>query len=320
MHDVPNHQRGSLGLNLGRLQARPEDTLLTERARSYLSNGPADAAALIGYVCNLPGAPKIVAEHLAKAMFAGRNEFIQEDSGHWRIAADLVEPASTYCASTFDAITTTTTALSTLSYVVVDVETTGSCAYGGDRITEVAAVVVRDGEIREVFETLVNPQRPIPAFVTRLTRITWDMVKDAPRFADVAPRLLDVLSGNIFAAHNANFDWRFVSSEFQRANATQLIGPRVCTVKLARTILPQLSRRSLDNVARYYGVEITARHRAGGDAIATAKCLVRMLDDAQDRGCSSWEELQVMLRNPPRRRRYRRRNALPTWVDKDTTA
>jgi DNA polymerase-3 subunit epsilon len=242
-------------------------------------------------------------------MFAGRRDFIQDDSGHWRIRDGHRSPD----------IGQRTTALSSLSYVVVDVETTGSCAYGGDRITEVAAVVVRDGKISEVFETLVNPERPIPAFVTRLTHITWDMVKHAPRFADVAPQLLDVLSGNIFVAHNATFDWRFVSSEFQRASATRLSGPRVCTVKLARTILPQLARRSLDNVARYYGVEITARHRAGGDAVATAKCLVRMLDDAQDRGCSSWEDLEVLLRHPPPRRRPRRR-ALPTWVDKDTTA
>jgi DNA polymerase-3 subunit epsilon len=308
-------------LNPGRLEARPEDTLLTERARTYLSNGPAEAVALIGYVCNLPGAPRIVAEHLAKAMFAGRREFVQDIAGRWLITADSApqppHPNATRAARSI--VSTTTTALSSLCYVVVDVETTGTRAYGGDRITEVAAVVVRNGEISEVFETLVNPERPIPAFITRLTNISWEMVKDAPRFADVAPRLLDVLAGNIFAAHNASFDWRFVSSEFQRATATQLTGPRVCTVLLARKILPQLPRRSLDNVARYYGVEIASRHRAAGDAVATAHCLLRLLADAQDRGCSSWEDLEVLLRNTPRKR-PRRRRAMPAPVDRDTTA
>lgn len=311
-------------MNPGRLEARPEDTLLTERARTYLSNGPAEAAALIGYVCNLPGAPKIVAEHLAKAMFAGRREFLQDSSGRWLVSDpwEGSQPPTHRGSprrSPADVVTTTTTALSSLSYVVVDVETTGTRAYGGDRITEVAAVVVRDGEVREVFETLVNPERPIPAFITHLTHITWEMVKDAPRFADIAPRLLDFLSGHVFVAHNASFDWRFVSSEFQRASATQLTGPKVCTVRLARKILPQLGRRSLDNVARYYGVEIAARHRAAGDAVATAHCLVRLLGDAQERGCASWEELEILLRNPPRRR-PRRRRAMPAPVDRDDTA
>jgi DNA polymerase-3 subunit epsilon len=320
---VSDSQRGSLGLNPGRLEARPEDTLLTERARRYLSSGPAEPVALISYVCNIPGAPYVVAEHLAKAMFAGRREFVQDSTGRW-LVNDPWEPTDDSrplppLHSRSCVVTTTTTALSSLSYVVVDVETTGTRAYGGDRITEVAAVVVRDGEVCEVFETLVNPERPIPAFITHLTNITWEMVKDAPRFADIAPRLLDVLSGNIFVAHNAGFDWRFVSSEFQRASATQLTGPKVCTVRLARKILPQLPRRSLDNVARYYGVEITSRHRAAGDAVATAHCLLRMLGDAQDRGCASWEDLEVLLRNPPRRR-VRRRRAMPGPVDRDDTA
>ncbi len=302
------------------LEARPEDTFLTNRARSYLSNGPADAVSLIGYVCNLPGAPTIVAEHLAKAMFAGRTDFLQDGSGRW-ILTNESQPVLAPGPLSSRTPRSTGNALAALSYVVVDVETTGTRAYGGDRITEVAAVVVRNGQVCELFETLVNPERPIPAFITHLTNITWEMVKDAPRFADVAPRLLEVLSGNVFAAHNANFDWRFVSSEFQRASATQLSGPRVCTVKLARKLLPQLPRRSLDNVARYYGVEITSRHRAAGDAVATAHCLVRMLADAQDRGCVSWEDLDMLLRNTPRRlRRPRRPSALPSPVDRDTTA
>src|SRR5256885_14482480 len=182
--------------------------------------------------------------------------------------------------------------LRSLSYAVVDTETTGGSMWFGDRITEVAAVIVKNGEIAHVYEQLVNPQRPIPPFITALTNITWDMVRDAPTFDQVAPGLMQVLEGNVFVAHNTNFDWRFLTNEISRATGHQLRGRKLCTVKIARKVLPQLSRRSLDHIARYYGVEIRNRHRAGGDAIATAKCLVRMLHDLSDRGCETWTDLQ----------------------------
>jgi DNA polymerase-3 subunit epsilon len=210
--------------------------------------------------------------------------------------------------------------LSDLSYVVVDVETTGGRAYYGDRITEIAAVVVKNGEIVELFETLVNPERPIPYFITQLTNITWDMVRDAPTFDRVAPDVVRVLEGNVFVAHNAMFDWRFVSAEVSRCAGQTLRGRKLCTVKVARKILPQLSRRSLDYVARYYGVEITNRHRAGGDALATAKCFIRMIDDLTDRGYNTWDDLDGLLRRPASRRKKRRPPGMPTPVTRDTTA
>ncbi|HMI42203.1 MAG TPA: 3'-5' exonuclease, partial [Gemmatimonadaceae bacterium] len=206
------------------------------------------------------------------------------------------------------------------SYVVVDTETTGGSHWSTDRITEIAAVVVRNGEIVEVFETLVNPRRSIPYFVSKLTNITWDMVKDAPTFDRIAPDIMRVLEGNVFVGHNAVFDWRFVSAEISRSTGRQLRGRRLCTVKIARTVLPQLSRRSLDCVSRYYGVENHARHRAGGDAVATAKCLIRMLRDLEDRGCSTWGDLETLLRAPAARRKKRRPSGLPTPVLRDTTA
>jgi len=210
--------------------------------------------------------------------------------------------------------------LQKLSYVVVDTETTGGRHGSGDRITEIAAVVIRDGEIVELFETLVNPERPIPYFVSQLTNITWDMVKDKPTFDRVAPEVMRVLEGNVFVAHNMMFDWRFVTSELSRSTGRKLQGRRLCTVKMARKVLPQLSRRSLDHVARYYGVEIHGRHRAGGDALATAKCMLRMLSDLGDRGCTTWGDLETLLRAPAVRRKKRRASGLPTPVLRDTTA
>jgi DNA polymerase-3 subunit epsilon len=210
--------------------------------------------------------------------------------------------------------------LRSLSYVVVDTETTGGSLWFGDRITEVAAVVVRNGEIAEIFETLVNPERSIPPFITALTNITWDMVKDAPRFADICERVLGVLDGRIFVAHNAEFDWRFLCAEVMRASGRQLDGSRLCTVRLARRLLPQLRSRRLDSVAQYYGIDIRDRHRAGGDAHATAQILLRLLADARGHSCESWDDLQRLLAAPTARRRSRRRPALPQPMDRDAGA
>jgi len=299
--------------------SEPEETLLTTRALNYLSAGPADVVDLIGHICSLPGAPRIVAEHMAHAMFAGRPQFVRAADGRWMLAEIAAKP---YPESAARSRTPAGAgdALNGLSYVVVDTETTGGSHWLHDKITEIAAVVVRNGEIVEVFETLVNPQRPIPPFVSRLTNITWDMVKDAPTFDRVVPDLMRVLEGNVFVAHNANFDWRFITSEISRTTGRQLRGRRLCTVKMARKVLPQLSRRSLDHVARFYGVEVRNRHRAGGDALATAKCLVRMLSDLADRGCGTWADLQTLLRAPAGRRRKRRPPGMPMPVTRDTTA
>ena len=282
--------------------------MLSEKAAQYLAGGPADVVDLIGHVCNLPGAPRIVAEHMAQAIFSGRPEFRMVDGGRWSLAPVECSPS----------VSQTSSNLASLSFVVVDVETTGG-QFPAHRITEFAAVVVRNGQIVEKFESLVNPERPIPPFVSRLTRITWDMVRNKPTFAGIAPRVIDILEGNVFAAHNAMFDWNFVADEVRRATGAELVGRKLCTVKLARQLLPHLPRRSLDYVANYYGVEIAARHRAGGDAVATAHCLIRMLDDAAQRGCDTWQDLDKLTRKRKQKKR-KRRSALPSPVDKDTTA
>lgn len=308
-----------MDLNRG-VYSEPEDTLLTTRALDYLSKGPADVVDLIGHICCLPGAPRIVAEHMAHAMFAGRPQFVRTADGRWMLAEVTVKAYAVARERGRTRGHVPDERLSGLSYVVVDTETTGGQSMLADRITEFAAVVVRGGEIVEVFETLVNPRRSIPPFVTRLTNITWDMVKNAPTFDRIAPEVMRVLEGNVFVAHNATFDWRFVTTEVNRSTGRQLYGRRLCTVKIARKVLPQLSRRSLDYVARYYGIEIQNRHRAGGDAIATAKCLIRMMSDLEDRGCGTWADLQTLLRAPAGRRKKRRYSGLPTPVTKDTTA
>ncbi len=303
------------GVRLG-----PGEPVLAARAYDFLAAGPADVQSLISYVCQLPGAPRAVAEHIAVSLLAGDARFDRDSDGRWRAVMPNdrgAAPGNTVVATPV----TSGPALRAMSYVVVDVETTGGRPTAGDRITEIAVVLVRDRTARTVFETLVNPQRPIPRGVTALTNISWEMVKDAPRFADVCDQLLGALEGHVFVAHNAGFDWRFLSMEVARATGRSLGGQRLCTVKMARKLVPQLRRRSLDYVAAHYAVEIQGRHRAGGDARATACVLLRLLDDAERCGCETWEALERLLGARSARRAKRRRpSAMPQPVTRDTTA
>lgn len=328
------------------VRLRPAEQILVSRARDFLAAGPSDAVDLIAHVCQLPRPPRFVADHMAMALLAQWEEFAHDGEGRWSLVPDVTgrswmggtEASSGTGVGSLDpalrrplairtadgahetAVTGSGDRLTDLSYVVVDVETTGGSSFGPDRITEIAAVIIEHGEISRVYETLVNPQRPIPPMVTRLTNITWDMVKHMPTFREIVPQVADAIRGHVFVAHNAGFDWRFVTTEIARATGERMEGRRLCTVKMARRLLPQLHRRSLDYLARHYNVEITARHRAGGDAVATARVFLRMLREARDRGCVTWPDLEALLREVPRGRRRRRRSAMPRFIDRDTTA
>ncbi len=205
-------------------------------------------------------------------------------------------------------------ALDGLEYLVVDLETTGGSAGRGHRVTEIAALAVSGrGEIREEYRTLVNPERTIPPFVSRLTNITWSMVRDAPRFHEIAEDVLRLLDGRVFVAHNATFDRSFLAMELERCTGEPMPDVRVlCTLKLARKVLPELRRRSLDSLAFYYGVEIADRHRAYGDARATVDVLVRLLRHCEEREVYHWDELEALL---GRARPRRKRTSLPTSID-----
>jgi DNA polymerase III subunit epsilon len=185
-----------------------------------------------------------------------------------------------------------------LAFAVVDVEATGSRVNGGDRVMEIGIVHVRGGTTETAIDTLVNPQRAVSPFVTRLTGLSWSHLHEAPTFADIADRVREALEGHVFVAHNSRFDFRFLSSEFRRFSGKGLTGPHLCTVKLARKLLTHLPRRNLDALAFHYEVPIIGRHRAGGDARATAQILVRLLADARRRDVYTWGELIALLRRP----------------------
>jgi DNA polymerase-3 subunit epsilon len=182
---------------------------------------------------------------------------------------------------------------------------------------EIAVIHVRDGVATTAAEFLVNPQRPVSPYVSRLTGITWAMVHEAPTFGDIAEQIMDSVSGHVFVAHNARFDWRFVSMELQRATGRGLHGRQLCTVKFARKLLPHLRRRNLDSLAWHYEVPIYGRHRAGGDARATARILQHMFVDARRQDVDTWDQLETLLRTP---KAPPKRSALPQPVSDEAVA
>jgi len=162
------------------------------------------------------------------------------------------------------------------TFVVVDVETTGMSPIS-DRITEIAMMKVRNGQIIDEFSTLVNPLVTIPAFITDLTGIDNVTIHDAPTAREVVPYVKEFLDDATFTAHNAAFDWAFVSHTTRREREIELTNNRLCTVKLSHRILPFLPSKSLAPVARHLDIAIPQRHRASGDAYATAHILIKFL-------------------------------------------
>lgn len=195
--------------------------------------------------------------------------------------------------------------LGALRYAVVDVETTGGGHGSGHRVIEIAIVEVSGGAIVDEWRSLVNPGRGIPYGVQNLTGITPGMVAVAPYFEHLADEVAGRLEGRVFVAHNVAFDWRFVSQELGRAGNEVPRMHRLCTVRMARRLVPGLRRRNLDALTRHFGVPVHGRHRAYGDALATARVLLRMLDEAQGRGVGDLEALQRYLRRSRRRKTAR---------------
>lgn len=277
------------------LASFPERTLV-ERAMALMLEGPCGPDRLAREVMGLRQAPLAVAERLSVAMLAADPRVRQLEDGRWALVAEAQgSPLLEDCA-----------------FAVVDVETTGMRASGRDRVTDVAVVLLHGARCELVFESLVNPGVPIPPRIATLTGITAALVRDAPVFEAIADRLLAALAGRIFVAHNARFDWGFLTAEVRRARALGLAGTRLCTVRLARRLLPQLESRSLDSLSYFFGLENRARHRAAGDALATAQVLERLLFIAREQGARTLADLEVICRRKnvpssefrvPRRRR-----------------
>jgi DNA polymerase-3 subunit epsilon len=161
-------------------------------------------------------------------------------------------------------------------YAIVDIETTGGSARD-ERITEIAVYLHDGNEVTGEFVSLVNPERNIPYFITNLTGITNEMVENAPRFYEIARKLIEITEGRTFVAHNARFDYSFIRQEYKSLgyNFKRSI---LDTVALSRKLLPGHSSYSLGNICKDLDISITGRHRAAGDALATVRLLELLIE------------------------------------------
>ncbi len=262
-----------------------EDRSLVRAAVRRLTGGPAHTLELARDILGLDGHPGAAASAVFQLLSADRR-FLVDREGVWRLDPDAVPLGRP---------------LSELRFAVVDVETTGGASWRGHRIIDIGIVEVCGGRITAEYETLVNPGRRVPPGITALTGITGEMVADAPFFEHVAEAVDERLRGRVFVAHNAMFDWGFVSRELVDALGEAPDIPRLCTVRMARRLVPELRRRNLDVVCRHFGVPIHARHRAYGDALATARVLLRLLDEAEGLGIEDLDTLEGYVRRRRRR-------------------
>ena len=163
------------------------------------------------------------------------------------------------------------------TFVVVDTETTGSRA-GEDRLIEVAAVRLRGGEILDTFQQLVDPGCHVPRRITRLTGISTAMVYGQPSAADVMPAFVEFVGDAVVVAHNLPFDARFLDVALAEAGLPPLQNPALDTLRLARRLLSSLPSKGLSHLTAHFGITVNGRHRALGDAAATAELLVILLE------------------------------------------
>ncbi len=179
-------------------------------------------------------------------------------------------------------------------YAILDLETTGG-KYNEEGITEIAIHKYDGHKVVDQFISLVNPERPIQAFVVGLTGINNNMLRNAPKFYEVAKRVIEITSDCIIVAHNAQFDYRILQLEFDRLGYDYQ-RKSLCTVELSKDLLPGHQSYSLGKLVRSLGIPITERHRANGDAVATVKLFKLLM--AKD---SSKKIIQEAIKLNPKR-------------------
>lgn len=264
------------------------DASLVRSAADLLARGPRHTLELAREILGLTGHDG--AASAAVFQLLGTDpRFLVDREGTWSLDASMAPYG---------------TPLRDVRFAVVDVETTGRGPWAGNRMIEIAIVEVHGGAIVDEYETLLNPGQGIPGAITALTGITTDMVAVAPWFEHVAGEVHRRLEGRVFVAHNATFDWSFVSSELVAALGDAPGMPRLCTVRMARRLVTRLRHRNLDELSRWFGIQIHARHRAYGDALATARVFLRLLDEAAGRGIDDLTTLEWYLKRRRQRRRF----------------
>jgi len=174
--------------------------------------------------------------------------------------------------------------LNEITFVVLDVEAIIARTRPA-RIIELGAYRIENGQITAEFKSLINPESPLPRFVATLTGISDQMLAQAPKFSGIAREWLDFAGDAVLVAHNSDFDLPLLNREIERVfPGHRMRNPELCTVNLARRLLRDSGGHNLDALAEHFGFEVTDRHRAAGDAYATARVLLFLLELLEEYG------------------------------------
>jgi DNA polymerase-3 subunit epsilon len=257
--------------------ARMPRATAREKLHAFLEQRPAgaDAAELVGLLFKGAGSDPELGARLIHGLIGGDPNFVcDEAAGMWSLRQSVALRIP----------------LDDARFVVVDLETTGGRASAGS-IIEIGACRMEGQRITGTFETLVRPRMPIPRFVTGLTSITNEMVRDAPPIEQVLPAFREFLGDAVMVAHNAPFDHSFLDFEFRRLFGIGLRNPVLCTLRLSRRLLPSLKRRRLDALANHFGLSTEGRHRGLGDARMAAELLSIFIEMAAKMGLNRLDRL-----------------------------
>ncbi|MFN8591309.1 MAG: exonuclease domain-containing protein [Thermomicrobiales bacterium] len=265
--------------------------LLAARAEEFVvqNGGSAPEDLLINHVFGSAGSPLLWRPLLRNVLSHSENLSLRAD-GAWLLKSAGTDSLQSLLSE----------------FTVVDVETTGLQA-SRQRIIEIAVVRFSGGSHQQPWVSFCQPGRRIPAYIVKLTGIDDEMVKDAPAFGDVAGTLVDLLEDVVVVGHNIDFDLAFINEELKRVGRPPLVNERLDTLALASRLIPSLRRPTLQSVAEKLGLNPGSRgqHRAGRDALLTGMVATTLIDQAQQAGFRSYEDLKTIVRPVTRRPRER---------------
>lgn len=260
---------------------------LSQRAAAFVreKGGAAHEDSLIAHVFGNTGSTALWRPLLRSVL--GRDDGLTlRDDGYWALKDAGPPPYAPLLAE----------------FVALDVETTGLKPLH-QRIVEVAAIRYQDGVEVGRFETLLNPGKRIPQYISGLTGITDAHVVDAPPFSEIAEEMVAFLGPSLIVGHNVGFDISFINAELKRLGQPSLVNERIDTLGLATRLLPKIRKPSLDNVALAVGLNPRNVHRAGGDARLTAQVALRLAEQAQLQGKGSLDQIKALAGSAARRPR-----------------
>lgn len=189
-------------------------------------------------------------------------------------------------------------------YCVFDFETTGTSPKL-DRVIEIGIVKISNAKIIDTFQSFINPGRPIPYYITLITGITNSDVHNAPYFEDLYEKIKEFVGDSILVAHHLNFDYSFLKNECEKSNLKMFDNYAICTLKLAKRLFPELPSKSLSNLTKLFRIRHRNVHRGLGDAMATAKILLKMFPYLRNEHNTDTVEDIINFQNMPASKNFR---------------